>query len=108
MFADALSALADDISYTQDRIAAEASLATATERRSVVRHARLVDYEPRPATSARTLLMCKMSGPALPAGIEVRSNDPEGGVVPFEIGTGLADTTSYVVDPRWNSIDPYW
>ena len=29
------------------------TLATATQRRSVVRHARLVDYEPRPATSAR-------------------------------------------------------
>ena len=46
MFLEALSALADDLSYTQDRIAAEATLATATQRRSVVRHARLVDYEP--------------------------------------------------------------
>jgi hypothetical protein len=53
MFAEALSALADDLGYTQDRIAAEASLETATQRRSVVRHARLVDYEPRPARRRR-------------------------------------------------------
>ena len=43
-----LSAAGDDLSYLQDRIAAEATLATATQRGSVVRHARLVDYEPRP------------------------------------------------------------
>ena len=53
MFMELLAAVGDDLSYLQDRIAAEATLATATQRRSVVRHARLVDYEPRPATSAR-------------------------------------------------------
>jgi hypothetical protein len=108
MFMEALSALADDLSYQQDRVAAEATLDTATERRSVVRHARLVDYTPRPATSARTQLVCTVSGTALPAGIEVSASDPAGGVVPFEIGTGLADTTSYRVDPKWNVIAPYW
>ena len=60
MFLEALSALADDLSYTQDRIAAEASLENATQRRSVVRMARLVDYEPqsrpwrRPCCSSST------------------------------------------------------
>ena len=49
MFLEALSAVADDLSYTQDRIAAEATLLTATQRRSVIRHARLVDYEATPA-----------------------------------------------------------
>ena len=52
MLAELLSAVGDDLSYQQDRIAAEATLATATQRRSAVRHARLVDYEPPPATSA--------------------------------------------------------
>ena len=47
MFMEALASLADDLSYQQDRIAAEAWLETATERRSLVRLARLVDYEPR-------------------------------------------------------------
>ena len=57
MFLEALSALADDLSYTQDRVAAEATLITATQRRSVVRHARLVDYEPQPALAA-TVTCC--------------------------------------------------
>lgn len=56
MFMEALCALADDLSYTQDRIAAESTLETATQRRSILHHARLVDYEPRPATTARCLV----------------------------------------------------
>ena len=51
MFMEALCALADDLSYTQDRVAAEASLDTATQRRSLVRLAHLVDYQPRPAVA---------------------------------------------------------
>jgi hypothetical protein len=109
MFMEALSGLADDLSYQQDRIAAEASLDTATERRSVVQHARLVDYEPRTATCARTWLVCTVHGTALPAGIGVAAANPDSGSVPFEIGTGLADTSSYAVDPRWNGAIPaYW
>src|SRR6266508_3331172 len=42
MFMEALASLADDLSYQQDRIAAEAWLETATERRSLVQLARLV------------------------------------------------------------------
>lgn len=109
MFMEALSALADDLSYQQDRVAAEAVLDTATERRSVLQHARLVDYEPRPATCARTLLACTVSGTALPAGILVSAALPQGGSVPFEVGQGLADSGSYTVDPRWNGpIPAYW
>ncbi|HKB36187.1 MAG TPA: hypothetical protein VKD72_07015, partial [Gemmataceae bacterium] len=66
MLMEALCAVADDLSYTQDRVAAEATLETATQRRSVVRHARLVDYEPRPATAARVLLQFDVSGGPLP------------------------------------------
>ena len=62
MFMEALCSLADDLSYTQDRIAAEATLDTATQRRSIVRHARLVDYEPQPATAARVLLQLDVPG----------------------------------------------
>src|SRR5437660_2710523 len=73
MFMEALSAVADDLSYQQDRIAAEAALDTASERRSIVQHARLVDYEPRPATCARTWLVCSVGATvtALPAGVGV-------------------------------------
>src|SRR5438105_1866265 len=40
MFMEALCSLADDLSYLQDRMAAEAMLDTATQRRSIVRLAR--------------------------------------------------------------------
>ncbi len=80
MFLEALSALADDLSYTQDRIAAEATLATATQRRSVVRHARLVDYEPTPAVSASVMLHFDVApGVAtIPDGVAVIAPGPSG------------------------------
>ena len=56
MLMEALSAVADELSYLQDRVAAEATLGTATQRVSLVRHARLVDYEPSPAIAATTTL----------------------------------------------------
>ena len=89
----------------QDRIAAEASLATATQRGSVVRHARLVDYEPRPATSARTLLQLDVTGGDVPAGLVVEAPLPDGGRVAFELGDGLDDTGPMRTDPRWNRLD---
>lgn len=109
MFLEALSGVADDLSYQQDRIAAEANIDTATERRSLVRLARLVDYEPQPATSARTRLLCTVSSGPIPAGVRVTAQTPDGTPIPFEIGQGITDTSSYVVDPRWNyPITPYW
>jgi hypothetical protein len=103
MFLEALSGLADDLSYTQDRIAAEAALDTATQRRSIVRLSRLVDYEPRPATSARVLLQCNVSsaGP-IQAGLLVSAQGADGLPVEFETGRGLGDATLYPADPLFN------
>ena len=56
MVMEALSAVADELSYLQDRVSAEATLETATQRVSLLRHARLVDYEPAPAIAATTKL----------------------------------------------------
>ncbi|MCY1078706.1 baseplate J/gp47 family protein [Archangium lansingense] len=110
MFLESLSSLADDLSYLQDRIAAEASLDTATQRRSLVRHARLVDYEPRPIMTAQAWLWLEVtkSGP-LPAGLPVSALGPDGERIDFETGRGLADTQTYPVDPRWNpgKLEPY-
>ncbi len=109
VFAEALSALGDELSYQQDRVAAEMGLETATLRGSLVRLARLVDYEPRPATCATTLLMCAVAGPPIPAGARISAGLPDGTSAPFEIGTGLADTSSYAVNAAWNwPIQPYW
>lgn len=109
MFLEALAALADDLSYTQDRISWEAALDTATQRVSVVRQARLVDYEPRPATSARVLLQVDVLAGPLPRGLPVSAQGPDGATIHFETGDGLIDpgtglpaTTTYTVDPAWN------
>src|SRR5438445_1883727 len=91
MFLEALAGLADDLSYIQDRVAAEGTLQTATQRRSLVRLARLVDYEPRPATSAAVLLQFDVSKDGtLPDGLVVSARRPDGAAVPFETGPALA------------------
>ncbi len=106
---EALASLADEFSYYQDRVAAEANIATATQRRSLVSHARLVDYEPSPVQSAVTTLLCVVGGNAVPAGVRVSATAPDGNIIPFEIGAGLNDTTLYPVSPTCNfPIPAYW
>jgi hypothetical protein len=122
MFMEALCSVADDLSYTQDRVAAEASLDTATQRRSLVRLARLVDYEPQPAIAASVLLQFDVTGGPIPSGLLVSASGPGGTPIEFETGTGLVDpttlllnTTTYQVSPNWNrckngcpNVVPYW
>jgi hypothetical protein len=108
MFAEALSAMADDLSYTQDRVATEATLETATQRRSVVRQARLVDYEPRPATASSVLLQFDVATTtnSLTRGLLVSAQGPDGTPVSFETGTGLDDKIQYSVNSKWNRQQP--
>ena len=109
MFMEALCAVADELSYLQDRVAAEATLRNATQRRSLVSMARLVDYEPTPTLSASTVIQCNVAGNSVPAGALITATTPDGAVIPFEIGVGLNDKTVYVVSPLWNDgIQPYW
>jgi uncharacterized phage protein gp47/JayE len=125
---EALAAVADELSYYQDRVSAEATIQTAAQRLSVVRHARLVDYEPAPATTATTVLQLDVT--AAPAGsppgtswtIETpllfRALGADGTVIDFEVedpvgglagpdGAALAWAT---VDPAWNraNLRPYY
>jgi hypothetical protein len=113
MMMEALCAVADDLSYYQDRVAAEASLDTATQAVSVLRYARLVDYEPTPATVASVLLQLEVAEPvqlalAQPSqsGLLCSAAGPDGQAVPFEVGGGLADPVNTggggQLDPRWN------
>ncbi|MBK8460536.1 MAG: baseplate J/gp47 family protein [Micropruina sp.] len=126
MLVELISAAGDDLSYYQDRIAGEATLAQATQQVSALRHARLVDYEPAPACSAQALLQLDVAAPALPRGVTVEAGLPDGGTLAFEAGGALLDpdtgglvSGALPVDPRWNRLDhtsvppaprllPYW
>ncbi len=130
MLMEALAAMADELSYYQDRVLAESTLATATQRLSVVRHARLVDYEPAPATVATAVLQLDVSplASARPAtGWTIDAHVPllvsalgaDGSAINFEIedpAAGLAGAVSpappawAAVDRRWNraSLGPYY
>lgn len=56
MLMEIMAALGDEFAYTQDRYAREATLPTATQRRSRSGLARLVDYLPDPGLAADTEL----------------------------------------------------
>jgi hypothetical protein len=66
--------MADIMSYYQDRIANEAFLATAQERRSVIHHLRLIGYEMVPAAPASARLSIKV-GNNVTDTIEIRTGD---------------------------------
>jgi hypothetical protein len=114
MFLEALSAIGDELSYTQDRIATEATLVTATQRRSVVRHARLVDYEPMPALAAVTQLQFEAAKgtTSIPHGLAVTAPGAAGIAVTFETGLGLRDAAAWPpANWLWNratGIAGYW
>lgn len=125
MFAEALSGMADDLSYLQDRVATEAVLETVTQRRSLVRLARMVDYEPARATAATVMLQFDVSSGvnSIAHGIKVNAPGPDGTPIVFETGSGLLEvlidpTTgarrtaapASIASPLWNSgaIPPYW
>ncbi len=124
MLIEALSAIGDELSYLQDRVAGEATLGTASQRLSLMRHARLVDYDPSPAIAATTTLQVDVAPgvTALRSGLRCSAAGPDGQRIPFELGAALADSNSgqllsasYAVDPRWNAgptedrnLNPYW
>ena len=107
------AALGDEFAYVQDRYAREAYLETATERRSLRKKARLLDYDIHDGRSATTLLEFAVSVDA----VNVQSGTPvwavtEGGpTVRFEIGLGLHDPNlEYPLRQGWNAgvLIPYW
>jgi hypothetical protein len=123
---EALAAIADELSYYQDRVSAESTLETATQRLSVVRHARLVDYEPAPATAATTVLQLDVqrapqspptgNGWTLDTPLRCRALGADGSIVEFEVEdpeVGLAGSVSSPGDagtpaPPWATVDPRW
>ena len=109
MMMEALSAVGDDLSYLQDEGHLQGDIQTATARRSVVRLARMVDYEASPVMSATAMVRLSVTATAIPAGARIDAIAPDGSPVPFEVGTSIGDATAYQVSPSWNAgIQPYW
>jgi hypothetical protein len=97
MLMEALSALADELSYLQDRVAAEATIGTVTQRVSLVRHVRLIDYEPMPPLAASTVVQFDVapgSGAELPGVIQVQALGGQAGTVDFAAGPVLGGPVS--------------
>jgi hypothetical protein len=65
MLVELLAYAADNLSYRQDAIANEAYLATARQRVSVRRHARLVDYFMHEGSNARAFVHFDVAGQAI-------------------------------------------
>jgi len=75
MLLELFSATADELSYMQDRVANEAFLETATQRRSVAGHLALVGYQMDDGASASTWLQFQVNDShLLPAGFKVSNN----------------------------------
>jgi hypothetical protein len=102
---DAWSCVADVLTFYQERIANENYLGTATERRSLVYLARLINYQPRPGVAAGSALaytLEKNSGPLIiPAGSRVQSI-PNPGEMP-QVYETIQDITAH---SRWNEMRP--
>ncbi|MEM1319226.1 MAG: hypothetical protein AAGG75_03165 [Bacteroidota bacterium] len=119
MLAEVMSALGDEMAYYQDRIAREAYLETATQRRSVRRHARLVDYTVHDGRGAQTWIDVQVRPSAaipmedfVPTGVPIYAASDSGLRTYFEIGTDLQQMLAspkvrYNVDHRRNRFLPH-
>ena len=102
MLLEVMSALGDEFAYYQDRIAREGSLETATQRRSLRRRARLVDYQVHDGLGPTTWLDFTVTADgAIAAGTPIwmtadaSEPDPakrrDASRAVFEVGHGLID-----------------
>ena len=115
MITELFAALGDEFSYIQDRFALECYLETASQRRSLMRLARLVDYLPDPGRNASCLLALQMKPTGVALAETLSFTDrlrfwavPEGRLpVPFELGTSLADDGEILVHSSWNAMPLY-
>ncbi len=118
MLAEVMSALGDEMAYYQDRIGREAYLETASQRRSVRKHARLVDYHLHDGSgSSGWLDVTVKTGQAddIIAGTDAWVITDTGHRINFEVGKGLYDVyrnsngepepTKYLVSSAINSFD---
>jgi hypothetical protein len=94
---------ADNLSYLQDRVANEAFLGTATQRRSVAGHLALIGYQMDEGASAHTWLQFQVgSQAALPSDFQVRNKVATG-----ETQIVFEPLGSVTLDPALNQMALY-
>lgn len=108
MLVEVMSALGDEMAYYQDRVAREAFLETASQRRSLRRHGQLVDYRLHDGLGASAWLNFTLSAGTsgnIAAGTSVWANSESGNRINFEVGRGIEETLAakqYAVDAGMN------
>ncbi|QAA81841.1 hypothetical protein EI546_08970 [Aequorivita sp. H23M31] len=112
MMAELMSSLGDEMACYQDRVNREAYLETATQRRSVRRHARLIDYNITDELGAKGWLDFTVASgnKIIPAGTNVFSLSDDNTRIDFEVGQGLIETIrgkTYSVSDQSNEFSPH-
>jgi hypothetical protein len=116
---EVMAALGDEFSYIQDRYAREAFLETATERRTLRKKARLLDYDIHDGSSATTLLAVDFPGPKLgpsdtpsnpsvSAGTSIWAFNVGVPPVEFQVGLGLGDLLDGLSPPKQFALSNAW
>ena len=116
MLVEVMSALGDEFHYMRDRVSREAFFETATQRRSVRRHAALVDYHLHDGLGAFAWLDVQARG--APGNILAGTLVTDAGKPPrafFEVGHGMVDSFAlppsapkgYPVNPANNTFSAY-
>lgn len=115
MLAELMSAVGDEMAYYQDRIGREGYLESASQRRSLRRMARLVDYQIHDGPGAMAWLGIIVNGVltgSVDAGVNCWAVGDSGQRIDFEVGHGLAEefaapAVSYAVDAARNALAPH-
>nr|AWJ66041.1 hypothetical protein [uncultured bacterium] len=113
MLSEVMAALADEMSFLQDRLSAQTFLDTATHPRALKHLARLVDHiRDKGATATAALALSLAENAAVGTGalyqisdrIAVWAAPDAGAAVPFELGTGLDDRSEFWAHSHWNAM----
>ena len=112
MMVELMSSLGDEMAYYQDRVNREAYLETATQRRSIRRHARLIDYQMHDGLGATGWLDFSIDAGsmAIAPGINVMSMSDDNTRIDFETGNGIDEIDSgktYPISSAANEFTPH-
>lgn len=113
MMTEVASAVGDELAYYQGRISREAYLETASQRRSISRLARLVDYHMHEGCAASgwlVLIAAAGESGTLPAGTVVQAIADNSEAIDYEIGRGLQEVLAnqdYAITDRLNELRPH-